>query len=493
LKVNRRDFVKTGVAVSLVAGLKADGQPKAAGKPKTAGGRPNVLYVFSDQHRASSMPGEAFNEAKAPNLDAFRRANFSMDTCVSNFPLCTPYRGILMTGKYSCQSGMVSNSASMRESELTLGKVFQQAGYHTGYVGKWHLGHDAAFIPPGAGRAGFETWNVWSLTNQHYTAHTYDPVTGAVISPEGWNATRMTDQAVEFVKTQAKDKPWMLMLSWNPPHPPFDPPAEDQKPYTGSLQMRPNVTLPEKTTGGRVPPPLHSEATLHAALQGYYGGIAGVDLEFARLLKTLDETGHADNTIVIYTSDHGEMMGSQGRMSKQVPYEESCRVPFFVRYPGVTVNGGKSDALFAAVDIYPTVCGLAGLAVPAHCAGRDHSAMMRGESMKASEMVFLMAGGANSVMARSPGGANDQGGEGIDGEGPAMALVPIYRGVRTKTHTYAVTNSGRWLLFDNVADPYQRNNLIGDAAQKPLMQQLDAALKEQIKRTGDPFVYPSVS
>ncbi|WP_269724657.1 sulfatase-like hydrolase/transferase [Sphingomonas sp. PAMC 26617] len=223
---------------------------------------------------------------------------------------------------------------------------------------------------------------------------------------------------------------------------------------------------------------------LRQAMQGYYGAITGVDAEFGRLLAALEAIGAVDDTFVVYTSDHGDMMGSQGRMAKQVPFEESCRVPFFVRYPGVTPKGGASDTLFAAIDIYPTMCGLAGLPVPHHCAGRDLSGVMRGEQTSASPAVFLM-----NQLPRSSGGPEAIGEDGDGGEvSPAGSLPshpgkrlgtkfinqPTYRGLRTDTHTYAVAETGRWCLYDNVADPFQLKNLVSDPAQQALMARFDA-------------------
>ncbi|MEO6923179.1 MAG: sulfatase-like hydrolase/transferase, partial [Bryocella sp.] len=388
--MDRREFVKTSLAASLATGIASNAQT-----PKS---RPNVLFVFSDQHRAVSLPGEPFSEVMAPHIDAFRRANFSMDACISNYPLCGPYRGILMSGRYPCQTGLVTNGISLKTSEIALTKTFKDNGYRTIYVGKWHLGNDGegtdnasnsggekgvkendgGFTPPGPERFDIDDWHIWASTNNHYHSWTYDPDTGRQLSPPGWNATSMTDQAVALLKVQSPDKPWLMIVSWNPPHPPFNPPGADEAPYASpNLKRRPNV-VSGNVQKGKAAKYLRDDDALHKAMQGYFGGITGVDAEFARLLKTLEETGQADNTIVIYTSDHGEMMGSQGRMAKQVPYEESCRVPFAVRYPGVTPRGASSKTLFGAIDIYPTVCGLAGIAAPPHCVGKDLSGIMRG-------------------------------------------------------------------------------------------------------------------
>jgi arylsulfatase A-like enzyme len=491
--MNRRDFVQATAAVAAIAATGVRGA--------SARRRPNLLYVFSDQHRAASLPGEPFNQAAAPNLDAFRHANFSMDRCVSNYPLCTPYRGILMSGRWPYQTGLTHNNVALPSNEISLGRVFRDAGYHTGYVGKWHLqGRGNAFIPAGPDRMGFEDWHVWARTNAHYRSWTYDPDTGARVQPDGWNCTTMTDQAITLIEQQqGATKPWMLMVSWNPPHPPYNPPAQDAERYPpGQLKLRPNVSFPlqGKSAAGEARP-LTGAEPLRAAMQGYNGAITGVDAEFGRLLATLEASGQAEDTIVVYTSDHGDMMGSQGRMAKQVPFEESCRVPFFIRYPGVTPKGGTSDTLFAAIDIYPTLCALAGLPVPRHCAGRDMSAVMRGGSVEASQAVFLMNQLPHAVDGLQANGEDGDAGE-TASDGPVrqgretrpghqFINQPTYRGLRTDIHTYAVAETGRWCLYDNVADPFQMKNLVRDPAHLAMMTGFDKQIGAWLISAGDPF------
>lgn len=468
--MNRREFVKRSAVASAAAAIPL---PVEAFQPGS-GKRPNILYVFSDQHRAQSLPGEPFNQAIAPTLDRFRKESLSMDACISNYPLCVPHRAILMSGRYSCQTHVVHNENTLEPMAQGLGDVFRKAGYRTGYVGKWHLYHgENQFVPEGPYRFGFEDWHAWAQTNKHYDGITFNPATGERVTMPGYQPTRMTDQALEFIKGQKQaQQPWFLVLSWNPPHPPFNPPPKEKNRYDAtSLKLRPNVRLSTPADKITNPyPPLASLAALREAEQGYYGGITAIDIEFERLLKALDDGGMADDTIVVYTSDHGEMMGSHGHMAKQMPHEESCRVPFFIRLPGMKSGGRSSDALFASVDIYPTLCGLAEIPVPSHCSGRDFSGMMRGSgNFQEPDMVFLM---------NEQGPANRQ-----------EVNVPTYRGVRTKTHTYAVQLDGRWCLYDNVADPYQMKNLVKDPSQQRLVQKLDAALIAWSKSTGDSFPY----
>ena len=464
--MDRRQFLKNSATLSTAATL---GRTAHALTKRT---RPNVLYVFSDQHRAMSMPGERDSQVVAPVLDRFRKQNLEMRACISNYPLCVPHRGIFISGLYPNQSKVNNNESTLEPVVPGLGTTFHDAGYNTAYVGKWHLYHgESEWVPPGPYRFGFEYWRVWANTNKHYDGITFDE-TGKRIEMPGYQPTRMTEQAIEFLQSQkGADKPFFMVVSWNPPHPPFDPPADDRAPYDpATLIERPNVRFPKPEDKLTNPyPQLASPETLRKAEQGYYGGVTAIDKEFNRLLQELEKLGMADDTIVIYTSDHGEMMGSHGHMAKQMPHEESCHVPFYLRIPGAT-RGTKSDVLFSSVDIYPTLCGLASIKVPSHCSGQDFSGVMRGRAHGPDpEMVFLM-----------------------NNQGPSTRQevnVQTYRGIRTRTHTYAVQLDGQWCLYDNVADPYQMHSVLKEPAQQALIAKLQKALLAWGRQTNDTFPY----
>jgi len=480
--MDRRTFIQTGVAAGFVAGAHG---AIGAGKRKQ---KPNVLYVFDDEHRYQSMPGQPYSDpVTAPNLNAFRKENFSLERCISNYPLCSPYRGILMTGLWPYQNGITRNWIELGTNFESLGDIFDKAGYTTAYVGKWHLsgpGHDRAFVPAGPHRQGFQNWHVWGAVDKHMNySFTFNPDTGEKIHPMGYQATLMTDQAVKIIRDYKGDEnPWMMIVSYHPPHFPVDDaPADDEAFFADKhVKLRPNVKAGVSESG-----PVRNWESIERFHQGYYAHIRAIDREFARLLKTLDETGQAEDTIVIFTSDHGEMAGSHGRMYKQVPFEESARVPFFVRYPGVTHRGKTSDALFASIDIYPTLCGLAGIPIPPQVKGRDQSFLMRGEEGQESDVVFLMNG--DHFEPEQPlDYPHDEPQGGANGGGYAP---PAFRGLRTQTHTYAVAIDGRWLLFDNVQDPYQQRNLIDDPAQQSLMKHFDELIAAWLKDASDPFPY----
>ncbi|MFA6244937.1 MAG: sulfatase/phosphatase domain-containing protein, partial [Candidatus Hydrogenedentales bacterium] len=197
-----------------------------------------------------------------------------------------------------------------------------------------------------------------------------------------------------------------------------------------------------------------------------------IDRELGRLIAALEEKGLAENTILVYSSDHGSMFGSHGVGSKRQPYEESIRVPFLVHAPGRVPAGAKVDALFGAIDIMPTLCGMAGVKPPSGLDGQDFSPWLRGNSGPDPESAFIMH------IAKQ----NASGGE----KHPA----PLFRGLRTKRHTYAVFAEGGGCLYDNTADPYQMRNLFEDPACETVREELREELRRTLKKAGDPFTVP---
>lgn len=424
--------------------------------------KPNVIFVFSDEHRYQSMGHTEMPKLKTPTMDRMAAEGFSFRQCVSNYPVCSPYRAMVMTGQWPYQTGIIDNGITLSPESGTVGKAFQAAGYRTGYIGKWHLGGTRA--EP----YGFDTSLIWEGTNTHYDESEYYPADGDPVKPKGYNATQMTDQALDFIE-ENKARPFFLMLSINPPHSKFtDAPPEKLALYPeGSLPYRPNygkADASEDTVFGQNGWPHY---------EGYHAHISAVDDELHRILDALDVAGISEDTIVVYSSDHGSMHGSHGVGSKRQPYEESLRIPLIVYGPERVPSGGASDALIGAIDMVSTLCGLAGISPPANCAGEDYSGMLRGEEAPARDAQFIMH------IAKS----NASGGE----EHPA----PLFRGVRTTRYTYAVSEDSDLYLFDNVADPYQMKNLIADPGYAALREELRGRLARWLKRAGDPFVLPA--
>ncbi len=462
--LSRRESLRNMLAASaalLVAG-------SARGESAAPKRKPNVLYVFSDQHRWHSMSFTEQPQLQTPNMARLAGDGASFSRCVSNYPVCSPYRAMLLTGRWPYQTGIIDNNIPLGTTEQTLGKLFKSAGYRTGYIGKWHLGGERA--EP----YGFDESLVWEGTNTHWDQSTYYPAKGEPVQPKGYNATLMTDQALGFVEAH-KDEPFLLLLSLNPPHSNFlDPPQAKKDLYPeGSIPYRPNV--PEKPKGGDTAgqPKKNKNVDLSRddwpTQQGYHAHISAIDDELGRLLKKLDDLGIAGNTIVVYSSDHGSMQGSHGLGGKRQPHEESIRVPFIIRYPGVIAPGRKEDALFGAIDIAPTLTRLAGLEKQDAFVGQDFSPLLRGEKFDAPKAQLIMH------IAKE----NASGGQ----EHPA----PLFRGLRTERYTYAEVVEGGGFLFDNQEDPYQLKNLFDDGARAEQRLALHTQLLEALRKAQDPL------
>lgn len=464
--MNRREFVQT-IAGGTVAAVLA----RTARAQEADIRRPNVVYLFSDEHRRQSTPFAGMPEVKTPHMRQLADQGITFTNCVSNYPVCSPHRAILMTGRWPHQQkmadqspGMIDNSLPLSPDQMTLGKAFKSAGYATGYVGKWHLGGTRA--EP----FGFDLSLIWSRTNNHWNS-VYHPKDSTPVPCKEYNATVMTDQALRFIDDH-KGQPFFLMVSWNPPHSNFtDAPDAMKALYPdGSLPYRPNVREPKAR--GKQSAERRAQGQWRT-YQGYHAHVSAIDAELGRVMKKLDELGLAGDTILVYASDHGSMLGSHGVGGKRQPYEESIKTPFIVRWPKGVPAGRTSASLFGSIDIMPSLCGLAGLPVPETCSGEDFSPTMRGEKGPEPASQFIM----HICKQHASGGEKH----------PA----PLFRGVTTGRHTYALYPDRPWCLFDNEADPYQMKNLIDDPALAPTRDGLRAMLADWLKRSADPFVMPT--
>lgn len=449
-RISRRKFLTT-TGVSLVAGYGLAGS--AAAKVE----QPNVVFVFSDEHRYQSMSFTEMAAMQTPAMARMANEGFTFHHCVSNYPVCSPYRAMLMTGRYPYQTGVIDNNIPLREEEFSVGDAFRQAGYRTGYIGKWHLGGTRA--EP----FGFDTSLIWTNTNTHYDASVYHPAEGKPQKPKGYNATLMTDQALAFMK-ESNEKPYLLMLSLNPPHSRFtDAPPEKRALYPdGSLPFRPNMDLATASDSGHI-----AQRNQSPHYEGYHAHITAVDEELQRVLKAAESSSR--DTIVIYSSDHGSMFGSHGVGSKRQPFEESIRIPFMAWCPQRIAAEKGSNALIGAIDMMPTLCGLAGVEQPGSCMGQDFSGHILGQGGPEPEAQLIMHISKD----------NASGGQ----KHPA----PIFRGVRTARHTYAVGEENLMYLFDNREDPYQMNNLAARSEHETLRKELHAILVKLLENAEDPY------
>jgi len=436
----------------------------------TASSPPNLLLIFADQMRAQAMGCAGNPDVKTPAMDRLAEQGVRLDHCIATYPVCGPNRACLLTGTYAPTNGVFGNDLPLRDGLDTIGTVASAHGYRTGYIGKWHLDGlpRDKFTPPGPRRFGFDDhWAVFNCTHDHLNPKFYRD-RPELIEREGYEPQVQTDEAIGFLETAAKhDDPFALVLSWGPPHDPYDSVPE---PYRdrydpASLTLRPNAQPDVENELAR-----EHGLDCRRCLADYYAAVTALDDQLDRLLQTLDQLGLSDDTLVVFTSDHGDMLWSHGLLKKQAPYEESIRVPFIARRPGGDrpLRGGRIDrTLMGTVDLLPTLCGLMGWRAPVASQGRDVSAhLVENAATDPPEDLFI----ANHL-------SEDEG---------VRQNVPTWRGVRTRRYTYAET-VGRtpWLLFDNERDPYQLSNRIGEPALAAVERDLAQRLAVYLDITGD--------
>jgi arylsulfatase A-like enzyme len=419
--------------------------------------RPNILFIMPDQLRAQSLGFMGNSEVRTPNLDKLSREGTVFPT-FANSPVCCPARANILTGNYAHRNGMVANDLRLRESEVSLAELLRRAGYRTGFVGKWHLDGGKrlpGFVPPGSRRQGFEYWAANECSHAHFNTHYFrdDPTPIAMnkFEAEGW-----TDLALEFLRDkQSHARPFLLAIQMGPPHDPYKAPPEYSALYDpGKLTMRPNWQAKPGHPGPR-------------EIAEYYGMITAVDEQIGRILRVLEQEGLADDTIVLVSSDHGDMLSSQGSRLKRKPWEESIRVPGILRFPKKVPKCQRPDVLFTHVDFAPTLLGLCGLTVPRAMQGTDLSAIVLGGTADGPDSAFFQIFGPYQ-------------GDGTDGG---------WRGVRTHRHMYAKYENRPWILYDLVNDPYQLRNLAGDPAAGTILADMEKRLDGWMRRTGDSWKY----
>jgi arylsulfatase A-like enzyme len=460
MNAHRRSFLKSAGASALTAAAPAFLRAQSS--------RPNVVYILTDEWRAQATGYAGDPNALTPALDKLAGESVNFVNACSNHPVCSPYRCSLITGQFPLTHGVFLNDEELKPKGTTLGQVFARAGYRTGWIGKWHMygspqgkyERRTAYIPPDH-RFGFAYWKANECTHDYNHSIYYE---GENPSPKYWpgyDAIAQTADACTFIEQQAKTRdPFLLVLSMGPPHFPLNTaPDRYQALFRGrEIRLRPNV-------------PANVRTKAISDLRGYYSHIKAVDDCVGRVLSTLNQAGIADNTIVVFTADHGDMMGSQGLPSttKHVAWDESIRVPFLLRYPNkLGTRGRRIPRVLGTPDIMPTLLSLAGLKTPAGAQGTDCSRVAAGSAAPKDSAALLQFPAAYGALRR--------------------AGWSEYRGLRTQQYTFVRTLEGPELLFDNQADPYQMHNLVHRGESQKLLARLDRALNVKLKAVHDDFL-----
>lgn len=379
-----------------------------------------------------------------PHLDKMAGEGLLVTNAVSAQPVCTPYRAQLLTGRYGHSTGVIHNDIRLPDSETLISEQMKKAGYATGYIGKWHLAGNRKDPVDAKSRRGWDFWAVRNCSHSHFWPVYWLNDAKEPIKVKGWEPDVQTDLAIEFINKK-KSEPFCLFLSFGPPHNPYKAPKKYQDMYKDKkLKNRPNVP------GGDT-----------KNLREYYAMVTSLDSCMGRINDALAEAGVADDTIVVFTSDHGDMLGSQGHPLKQRPWEESIHVPFIARYPAKIKKGQVHDWVISSVDVMPTLLGMCNAPIPTNVEGMDYSSTLIGKSDKERDAAFLF-------------NVHQGGGPGTD-----------WRGIRTKEWTYAFHFSGDWIMYDLKNDPYQLKNLIDDPKYAAKKQELKTQLEAMRKELGE--------
>lgn len=423
--------------------------------------KPNILYILVDQWRAQATGYSGNQDVITPNLDQLAAESINLKNAVSGTPVCTPHRASLMTGQYPLTNGVFMNDVLLDTNAITLPKVFKKDGYNTGYIGKWHLdGHGRnTYIPP-TRQQGFAYWKALECTHNYNNSAYYTGKSNEKKFWNGYDAAAQTEDVLNYLDEQSKSKkPFLLMLSIGSPHAPYHTAPEEFKKRYENKEIFIHKNVPEEL-----------REKVENDTRGYYAHMTAIDSYIGKMRQKLKDLNMDKNTIIVFTSDHGDLLGSHGFYKKQQPYQESIKVPFLIHYPkAFGKKGSISPALLNSPDIMPTLLGLSNIDIPETVEGLDFSSVLKGEKKDKVKQTLISCPQPFGQWDRKRGGKE-------------------YRGVFTGRYTYTRDLEGPWLLFDNVADPFQMNNLIDKPEHQKLQKTLDKKLNKELQKRNDEFL-----
>lgn len=450
--------------------------------------RPNIIWIFGDQHRAQALGCNGNKNVNTPNIDRMAENGINFKNAIAGFPLCCPFRGSLLTGKYphDCVPG---HEYRMPPSYPTIATYLNANGYHTSYFGKWHVdgfhesnGRAAFHIVPPERRGDFKEWIGYENNNRQWDSwvHGGDGAETFHKKLPGYETDCLTDYLLDYLKgREDKRDPFFSVLSVQPPHNPYYAPEENMERYYKDDYLLDPIDLDLRDN---VPNVQRIKKQAAKDLAGYYAIIENLDWNVGRILDYLEESGLGDNTYVFFFSDHGDMHGSHGQFRKTTPYEESLRIPFIVgggalERSEISIDGSRTcDALINHVDIPCTTLGLAGIEVPESMRGHDYSRVIT----RSTEQVISRSDEPDTAFIQS-----------VIPTGHIHCVDKPWRGIVTKDGwKYACFNNCDWMMFNLNEDPYELVNLAHNAEFKEKRHELRKKLREWIVKTNDSFLVP---
>ncbi len=461
--------------VGLILGLFLLTSPAIAADKK-----PNILFLLADDQRADTIRALAGNERiHTPNLDALAARGMSFSRATCSYPICWMSRSEIMSGMHGWEHKQ-SRGIVFNENTMFWAGTFKQAGYDTWYVGKWHVnttptkaGYNkvAGYYRGGGGKwmKKQQDWKGFPVTGysgwifQSEDGKKKYPELGVGLTPD--ISAKFADAAIGLIKEQS-DRPWLMQVNFTAPHDPlFMPPGMEGK-YKTEYMKVPENFLPEHpfdhgNFDGRDEALLAWPRTKHAVkdlLRVYYSVVDDLDAQVGRILKALEESGELENTIVIYSSDHGMAVGSHGLRGKQNMYEHTINVPMIIAGPGIEA-GSKSTAQTYLRELYPTTCDLVGIKIPEEVTAKSFADVLRGKTEKHNKDIFGYFTNSQR-MIRSD-------------DNWKLIYYPV---------------KDYWQLFDLNTDPWEMSNLAGMPQHQKRFESLKKRLGEWRKKQGDPLL-----
>ena len=433
----------------------------------------NVLVIQTDEHHFKTLGCYGGRIVETPNIDWIAKHGAIATSFYATTPVCSPSRGALISGRYPQNTPVTNNNISLGDHVVTFAEVLRQKGYKTGYAGKWHL--DGLGKPQWAPirKFGFDDnrymfnrghWKKFEITNDGPRVAAIKrgkPFYGVEnADKESFSTDWLTNRTIDFINTN-KAKPFCYMVSFPDPHGP----NTVRKPYD-TMYKDVNVPIPISVNKPRSQTPRWAAGdpkitadTVRLLMPKYYGMIKCLDDNIGRILDTLRKNGQIDNTIIVFTSDHGDLCGEHGRLNKGVPYEGSARIPFLFHCPGKIPAGTIVNQALSCVDFVPTLFALTGDKLPKGVDGRDASALFRGSKNQWEDIAFIRSTSTGK---------------------PWLAAI---------TDRYKIIYSALddpW-LFDLKTDPDELHNAFAQPKAQRIVKRLTAKLAAYTKHHNDPY------
>ncbi len=436
---------------------------------------PNILVLLSDQLRRQALGIYGGPDARTPHLDAFAQQGVRFDNACSTYPICVPFRFTLMTGEYAHVRKVPGIEYVMSTGERTLADEFNEAGYETIYVGKWHLdgGHgrlgSAVQVNrtrvPRSRQGRWEKWYGFELRNDPFDTCYFEDDDPTPKKIEGYQTDGLFQIGMDYIKDRADDRPFCMVISVEPPHDPFVAPEDVQSAWEAR-----DITLPENFD---VADPVQRE-TFILNRKRYNAMVENLDANVGNMMGFLKAEGLLDDTIVVFLSDHGELAGAHGLRAKQWPYEESVGIPLMVWDSRAGERAGTviKDPT-CTEDLFPTLLGLAGITAKNEVPGTNLTPLIHGD---------INALGREGVLLEFVAELRER---------PPF-FHEVWRGFRTRNYKYTVKGNnmgGRpWQFFDLKNDPGEMNNLVDDPNYREQVGHHHRLLCERMIETEDHFV-----